>query len=59
MTDEHDLPMDEAIDLARRCLGYTNHTSKVLGLFTTTDALRALAELGRRVGCPSSRAMAT
>ncbi|MCX2725688.1 glycogen/starch/alpha-glucan phosphorylase [Roseibium salinum] len=26
MSDEHNLPMDEAIELARRCLGYTNHT---------------------------------
>ncbi|WP_298961263.1 glycogen/starch/alpha-glucan phosphorylase [uncultured Roseibium sp.] len=26
MVDEHDVPMAEAIDLARQCLGYTNHT---------------------------------
>jgi starch phosphorylase len=26
LVDEHGLPMDESIELARRCLGYTNHT---------------------------------
>lgn len=26
LADEHDLPLNEAIALARRCLGYTNHT---------------------------------
>ncbi|MEL7089952.1 MAG: glycogen/starch/alpha-glucan phosphorylase, partial [Planctomycetota bacterium] len=26
LVDEHGLPMDEAMDLARRCLAYTNHT---------------------------------
>ncbi|WFE91090.1 glycogen/starch/alpha-glucan phosphorylase [Roseibium porphyridii] len=26
MVDEHDVPMAEAIGLARQCLGYTNHT---------------------------------
>ncbi|WP_171179534.1 glycogen/starch/alpha-glucan phosphorylase [Ruegeria sp. HKCCD8929] len=26
LADDHGLPLDEAITLARRCLGYTNHT---------------------------------
>ncbi|WP_299791598.1 glycogen/starch/alpha-glucan phosphorylase [uncultured Marivita sp.] len=26
LVDEHDIPMDEAIPLARKCLAYTNHT---------------------------------
>jgi starch phosphorylase len=26
LTDEHGLPFDEALDTARACLGYTNHT---------------------------------
>ncbi|MEM9550626.1 MAG: glycogen/starch/alpha-glucan phosphorylase [Pseudomonadota bacterium] len=26
LADDHGLPLDEAISLARRCLGYTNHT---------------------------------
>ncbi|MCP4315287.1 MAG: glycogen/starch/alpha-glucan phosphorylase [Hyphomicrobiales bacterium] len=26
LTDEHDIPIDEAIPLARNCLAYTNHT---------------------------------